>query len=97
MILTTGAKSYKEAQSKIGLINMLGIIPMFVSILNVKITNLYYLIPICNYEQILNDLLISKVNSLGILICLGSTIVYSLIIVKLIIASFDGEKILYNN
>ena len=97
MFLTTGAKSYKEAQSKIGLINMLGIIPMFVSILNVKITNLYYLIPICNYEQILNDLLIGKVNGLGIIISVCSTIVYATVIVKLIIASFDGEKILYNN
>jgi sodium transport system permease protein len=97
MILTASAKSYKEAQSKIGLINMLGIIPMFVSILNVKITNVYYLIPICNYEQILNDLLISKTNSLGILICVASTLVYSIFIVKLIIASYNGEKILYNN
>ena len=97
MILTTGAKSYKEAQSKIGLINMLGIIPMFVSILNVNITNTYYLIPICNYEQILTDLLISKTNLMGILICVGSTLVYSIFIVKLIIASYNGEKILYNN
>ena len=97
MILTASAKSYKEAQSKIGLLNMLGIIPMFVSILNVNITNAYYLIPICSYEQILNDLLISKTNSMGILICLGSTLIYSIFIVKLIIASYNGEKILYNN
>ena len=97
MILTASAKSYKEAQSKIGLLNMLGIIPMFVSIMGVKITNVYYLIPICNYEQILNDLLISKTNNLGILICVASTLVYSIFIVKLIIASYNSEKILYNN
>lgn len=97
MFLTAFSKSYKEAQSKIGLINVLGLIPMFITILNIEISTLYYLIPICNYEQILQEVLLNKINILGIVICIASTIVYSFIIIRLIINLYNSEKILYSN
>jgi len=97
MFLTAFSKSYKEAQSKIGLINLVGTIPMFVSILNVEVSRLYYLIPICNYEQILQELLLSKTSAVNILIVLASTIVYTYIVVQSIIKLYNSEKILFNN
>ncbi len=97
MFLTSFSKSYKEAQSKVGLINMLGMIPMFVSILDVEISKYYYLIPICNYEQILQELLISKSNIINILIVVASTVVYTYIVIRLIIKLYNSEKILFNN
>ena len=97
MFLTAFSQSYKEAQSKIGLINFVGTIPMFVSILNVEITKVYYLIPICNYEQTLQDLLLSSTNITNVLLVVTSTIVYSFIIIKLIINLYNSEKILFNN
>ncbi len=97
MFLTAFSKSYKEAQSKIGLINLVGTIPMFVSILNVEVSRFYYLIPICNYEQILQELLLSKTNLINILIVLVSTVVYTYIVVQSIIKLYNSEKILFNN
>jgi len=97
MFLTAFSKSYKEAQSKIGLINLVGTIPMFVSILDVEVSRIYYLIPICNYEQILQELLLSKTNIINILIVLTSTIIYTYIVVQSIIKLYNSEKILFNN
>ncbi len=85
MFLTSFSKTYKEAQSKIGLINILGTVPMFVSILNVEINRAYYLIPICNYEQILQELLLSKTNIVNLLTVFISTMIYTYIIIRLII------------
>ncbi|MBR6949126.1 MAG: ABC transporter permease [Bacilli bacterium] len=97
MYLTAFAKSYKEAQGKISLINMIGIFPIFITLLNINITNSFYLIPICNYVQIINDLLIGKMEMTNLLITFGSTIVYTVAIVKLIIKLYNSEKILFSN
>ena len=97
MYLTAFAKSYKEAQSKISLINLLGIIPMFVSILNLRINNYYYLIPMCNYVQILQELLVGKTTVMNIGLTIISTVVLSYLIIKLIIKLYNSEKILFNN
>ncbi len=97
MFLTSFSKSYKEAQSKIGLINLLGIIPMFISILNIEVNKFYYLIPICNFEQILQELLLSKTSILNICTVVISTVIYTYVLVRLIIKLYNSEKILFNN
>ena len=97
MFLTAFSKSYKEAQSKIGLINLLGTVPMFVSILNIEVSRLYYLIPVCNFEQILQELLLSNTSILNICIVIASTVVYTYILIQLIIKLYNSEKILFNN
>jgi len=97
MYLTAFAKSYKEAQSKISLINILGIIPMFVSILNINISTYYSLIPMCNYVQILQELLIGKTTLYNFGLTVISTIVLSYLMIKLIIKLYNSEKILFNN
>lgn len=97
MYLTAFAKSYKEAQSKISLINILGIIPMFVSILNINISTYYYLIPMCNYVQILQELLIGKTTLYNFGLTVISTIALSYLMIKLIIKLYNSEKILFNN
>ena len=97
MFLTSLSKSYKEAQSKISFITMLGLIPMFVSILELDISLAYYLIPVCNFEQLLQELLLSKIDIVNLLITIVSTIVYTYIVVRLIIRLYNGEKILYND
>jgi len=97
MFLTSFSRSYKEAQSKIGLINISATIPMFVSILGVEVNNAYYLIPICNHVQLLQELLLSKVSYTSVLIAIGSTIIYTYIVIRLIIKLYNSEKILFNS
>ena len=96
MFLTSFSKSYKEAQSKIGLINILGMIPMFVSILNIEVNKVYYLIPICNHVELLQELLLSKIDVVNLLIAVCSTVLYTYIVIKSIIKLYNSENILFN-
>jgi hypothetical protein len=70
---------------------------MFVSILNIRINNYYYLIPMCNYVQILQELLVGKTTMMNIGLTIISTVVLSYLIIKLIIKLYNSEKILFNN
>ena len=97
LLLTAFAKTYKEAQGKSSMITMLAMIPMFISILEVKITNLYYLIPVCNFNQLLSNLFLSNVSFIQIIITAISTIVYTTIVLIFIIKYYNSEKILFSN
>lgn len=97
LLLTAFAKTYKEAQGKSSMITMLAMIPMFISILEVKITNLYYLIPVCNFNQLLSDLFLSNVSFIQIIITAISTIIYTTIVLIFIIKYYNSEKILFSN
>ena len=97
LLLTAFAKTYKEAQSKVGLLNMVGMIPMFVSILDVEVGFSYYLIPICNSEQILNDLFTNSLVFSNILVVLSSTIIYTIVVLFIVLKAYNSEKILFND
>ena len=95
--LTCYSKTYKEAQSASQLLNMISIIPMFVNLFETKITYYYYLIPICNYEQILIDLFSNNITLTNLLLTIISTFVYIVVVITYIIKAYNSEKILYSN
>ena len=97
LILTAFAKTYKEAQSQVSMITIIAMIPMFISILGLNIDTYYYLIPICNFEQILNDLFTNNLTLTNTFITLGSSIVYIIVVIIYIIKAYNSEKILFNN
>lgn len=97
LLLTIFAKSYKEAQSKIGLLNMVCMVPMFVSILDIQVSQTYYLIPICNFEQVLNDLFVNNVSLINVSVVLGSTIVYTFIVLFSVLKAYNSERILFKD
>lgn len=97
LLLTAFAKSYKEAQGKSSLITLVATIPMIVSILEINISRTYYLIPICNITQILNDLFTNNIDIINILITSVSTIIYTIIVISIIIKAYKSEKILFSN
>ena len=97
LVLTAFTKSYKEAQSKISTITIVAMIPMFVSLMGVEITTTYYLIPVCNFVQVLNDLFTNTVNMTNVLITIGSTIMYVVLVIGYIIKAYNSEKILFTN
>lgn len=97
LALTAFAKSYKEAQGQSSLITLVATIPMFVSILEINITHLYYLIPICNITQVLSDIFTNNIDIINILITSASTICYTLIVITFIIKAYNSEKILFAN
>lgn len=95
--LTCYSKTYKEAQSASQLLNMISIIPMFVNLSETKITYYYYLIPICNYEQILIDLFSNNITLTNLLLTIISTFIYIVLVITYIIKAYNSEKILYSN
>ncbi len=97
LLLTAFAKSYKEAQSKANFVTMISMIPMFVSLLEIEISPTYYLIPVCNFTQILNDLLLNNIGLGNILITASSTIIYTIIVITIIIKAYNSEKILFTD
>lgn len=95
--LTALCKTNKEAQSKVQILNFLSLIPMFVSLLEVNLSKFYYLIPICNYIQVLMDIFDNKASIVNILIVFISSVVYIFIIIRAIIAQYKSEKVLFAN
>ena len=97
IVLTAFAKTFKEAQSKAGFLNMIAIIPMFITMFGDKVESYYYFIPICNSNQLLNDMYVGGFNFGNAIITFVSTLVYSVFIIWYIIKSYNSEKILFNN
>ena len=97
LVLTAFTKSYKEAQSKISSLTMLAMIPMFISLMGIEVTKTYYLIPICNYVQVLNDLFTNSINMTNVLITTSSTIIYVIIVITYIVKAYNSEKILFTD
>lgn len=94
-LLTGRAKSFKEAQSSSSMINMIMLIPMFISLAEVEITSVFYLVPIWNYEQLLLDLFTNQIVFTNILLTILSTIVSIIAVIFLVIKSYNEEKILF--
>lgn len=93
--VTSFAKSYKEAQSMCSTLNMLTVIPMFISLLGMEISRLYYLIPILNYTQILMDIFSGTIDIIAIMMVVISSIVYVVLVISYILKQYHGEKVLF--
>lgn len=95
IFLTSSAKTYKEAQAAGQILSIVCIIPMFLSYLSVTISETFYMIPIINYTTILMDLYSGELDYINLFITLGSTIVYVLAILAIILKKFRSEKVLF--
>ena len=93
--ITSFAKTYKEAQSSSQVLSIITVVPMMISIMSIKITNIYYLIPIANYVQLLMDIFSKEFNIINILIVLVSSIFYVIIVIFYIIKQYKEEKVLF--
>ncbi len=95
--ITSFAKTYKEAQSSSQLLNIITIVPLFISLMDINISNTYYLIPIANYIQLLIDIFSKEFNLLNISIVLLSSIIYVIIVIYFIVKQYKEEKVLFGN
>ena len=94
--VTSFAKSYKEAQSMCSVLNMLTVIPMFISILGMEIQKWYYLVPILNYTQVLMDIFSDNFDIISILMVVLSSLVYVVIVITYILGQYRTEKVLFH-
>ena len=94
--ITSFAKTYKEAQSSSQVLSIITIIPMMISIIGIEISNIYYLIPIANYVQLLMDIFSKNINYINVLIVFLSSIIYVIIVIYYIIKQYKSEKVLFH-
>lgn len=95
ILVTSFARSYKEAQSMCSTLNMLTVIPMFVTILGVDISKWYYLIPILNYTQTLMDIFSGNIDIVSIMMVVISSLVYVILVIVYILKEYKGERVLF--
>ena len=96
ILVTSFAMSYKEAQSMCSTLNMLTVIPMFITILGMEINRWYYLIPILNYTQILMDIFSCNIDIIAILMIIISSIIYVVIVIAYILKQYKYEIVLFS-
>ncbi|MBR3162281.1 MAG: ABC transporter permease [Bacilli bacterium] len=97
ILITSFAKTYKEAQSSSQVLSIITIIPMLISMMDIDISIKYYLIPIANYVQLLMDIFAGNFNYINISIVFISSIIYVVIVIKYITIQYKSEKVLFGN
>ena len=95
ILLTSSAKSYKEAQAAGQVLQMVCIMPIFISFLNITTTTLYYIIPVLSHTTILMDLYSGNISYFNLFLTIASTIVYVIILLYVLIKKFKSEKVLF--
>ena len=97
LILTIYSKNTKESQSSTQFLNLICIVPMFLTILETEITTVYYLIPIFNYNNVLMNIYTESINYQNLLLTIVSTIVAIVIVLKYIFKTYSSEKVLFSD
>lgn len=95
LLVTSKAKSFKEAQSISSMLSLISIIPMMVSLMEISISSIYYFIPILNYTQILMDIFSGVSNIGNILRVIISSVVFIYLIIYLVIKRIKLEEVLF--
>jgi sodium transport system permease protein len=95
MALTGKSKSFKEAQSSLQILTFLPMLPYFLEILEID-NSMFYIVPVANSGMALNDIIMNKVDPVSMLIIIGTTIVYSVIIIIAVSRLYKSEKTLFS-
>ena len=95
--IASQAKSFKEAQSSLTPVSLLVCVPMFLELLDVKLGGYLIFMPLINHSFVLNDIFSGNINFINILIIVGLSIIYSLVLVGIIIKQYKSEKILFGS
>ncbi len=95
MALTGKSKSFKEAQSSLQILTFLPMLPYFLEILEID-NSMFYIVPVANCGMALNDIIMNKVDPVSMLIIIGTTIVYSVIIIIAVSRLYKSEKTLFS-
>ncbi len=97
IMLTSFTKSYKEAQSVSSVLNILTVIPMMISLVGLEVSRWYYLLPIFNYTQVLMDIFSGGIDWWTILIVIGSSVFYVIVVIFYIVKQYRSERVLFGN
>jgi sodium transport system permease protein len=95
LALTGKSKSFKEAQSSLQALSFLPMIPYFLEIMEID-TSIFYFVPVANCGMALNDIIMNRVEVSSMLIIIGTTILYSAIMIYVVAKLYKSEKTLFS-
>ena len=97
IMIASFAKSFKEAQSTLTPVSFVICVPMFLEMLEIKLSNYLVFVPLINHNFVLNDIFAGNIDIFNILVIIVSSILYSLILVWIIVKEYKSEKILFGS
>lgn len=95
MALAGKSKTYKEAQSSFQFISLLPMIPYFLKMLEID-SFIFNLIPIANCGSLLNDIIANTINYQTLLAVIGTTLIYTILILVYISKQYKKEETLFS-
>lgn len=93
------SKTFKEAQSALTPLSFTVMIPMFLEILDIKLNSCLSLIPVISHTMLLEQVICNTLTTttiINIFIMFTSTILITIIIIKIITKVYKSEKILFS-
>ena len=92
------SKSFKEAQSSLSPLTFLAMFPgLLVTMMNIKNSLFYSIIPFLNFNLAFSDVVNDNVNWLYMITMFIATIIFIAIVIRFIIKSYRSEKVLFTN
>ena len=93
------SKTFKEAQSALTPLSFTVMIPMFLEILDIKLNSCLSLIPVISHTMLLEQVICNTLTTttiINISLMFTSTILITIIIIKIITKVYKSEKILFS-
>lgn len=95
ILITSSAKSYKEAQASGSILQTICVLPLLLSMVSFDVSKVLYAIPILSHTTILMELYSGTCSNINLLITIGSTLVYIIVIIFVLLKKFKSEKVLF--
>lgn len=96
LLININAKTFREAQSKSGLLNFVSYYPMLTGLGGLTISGLFiYLVPVASFSEYLMKVFTGKFDYVALLLLCVSDVIYSVILFKIMLMRFKEEKILF--
>lgn len=95
IVLSSSAKSFKEAQNLTQPLSLISILPMFMSMMGTKLNETLAVIPFINVNLLLTDIISNAIEIKLLLITIISSIVFILILLKIVSSEYKSDKILF--
>lgn len=95
--IASKCKNFKEAQSSLTPLTFISFFPgMIAFMMNIKITYVLAIVPFLNNSLIFKEITEGNINITHILLMIVSSIIFIVLVLKLIIKQYKSEKVLFN-
>lgn len=96
MLMASRTKSFKEAQNSIQPLSLIGMVPMFLPMMGIKLNSIIALIPFVNLAMTMSDIMKNTVNLQYFILMILSNLLFIVISLKAVVKLYKSDKILFS-